>query len=274
MTDDDRLPWFPCFPDKWLSAFAAMGPEEGYLYWIVCLRIYETGGPCRDTPEALSLRTHMKIKRVEVALESLKRTGKLVVRADGLHNPFAEKIIADAIAKRRRLAESGSHGGKKSSEKRKQNQSRASSEASPKTKPPSSNLELELDSEGANAPSAGQQEAPDARVYRRGREVLGNNAGGLVRRVIDHHRGNFALAVSSIEQSSTKSNPREWIGALLRGQVKGNQSPTRNGFAALAAEMNEPQESYDGPVFDLDAVSTEGPARLLEGPARNDKRRS
>ncbi|WP_210250580.1 hypothetical protein [Bradyrhizobium paxllaeri] len=59
---------------------------------------------------------------------------------------------------------------------------------------------------------------PDAELYRRGREVLGKNCGGLITDLKKHHGGNVALARATIEHASTKADPREYVGAVIRGR--------------------------------------------------------
>lgn len=111
---NDRLPWFPCYPSKLLGAFAGMKPDEGYVYWVVCLRIYEVGGPCRDTLDALARRTGMSRKRVSDALELSFQASRLVKDGDGIMNPFAASILEETTA----LCEKRAHAGKKGAETR------------------------------------------------------------------------------------------------------------------------------------------------------------
>ena len=68
-----------------------------------------------------------------------------------------------------------------------------------------------------NAFDADASRSPEADLYQRGREVLGRQAGGLIKQLIDAKQKNLALARASIEQASTKDNPREYIGAVIRG---------------------------------------------------------
>lgn len=58
---------------------------------------------------------------------------------------------------------------------------------------------------------------PDADLYRRGKEILGRDAGGLIKRLLVAKGNSVALARAAIEQASTKHNPREYIGACIRG---------------------------------------------------------
>lgn len=59
--------------------------------------------------------------------------------------------------------------------------------------------------------------APEVELFNRGKEVLGKGAGGLIAQLLAAKQKNVALARAAIEQASTKSNPREYIGAVIRG---------------------------------------------------------
>lgn len=63
-------------------------------------------------------------------------------------------------------------------------------------------------------------EAPDARVYRRGREVLGNSAGGIVKKLIVAKDGNLSLAAAAIETASTKADPKTYLMAIVNARQK------------------------------------------------------
>lgn len=69
--------------------------------------------------------------------------------------------------------------------------------------------------------------SPEARVYDRGREILGPSAGGLVTKLLRRHDGNPALAMASLEVASTKSDPREYIGAIIANH--GDDKPDPRG---------------------------------------------
>lgn len=121
---DDRLDWFACYPEKWLGALAAMKPDEGLVYVIICLRIYEKRGPIIDSNEALGRRTGYRPSHVAKIIDRLIELGKLK-RTDegGLMNPFAEREIAEGAEIALASAKKLSRAGKKSAEKRQQNQS-------------------------------------------------------------------------------------------------------------------------------------------------------
>ena len=79
---------------------------------------------------------------------------------------------------------------------------------------PSSSIEESI------LPSEGTVTAPpDPKkpVYDRGREVLGKSSGGQVTNLIRHHGGDLTATIHTLNLAATKSDPREYIGAILRG---------------------------------------------------------
>jgi hypothetical protein len=70
-------------------------------------------------------------------------------------------------------------------------------------------------------------------LFRRGREVLGKDAGGLISQLLKAKQKNVALARAAIEQASTKSNPREYIGAVIRGPKQSNEPNWLDGIPGV-----------------------------------------
>jgi hypothetical protein len=118
----ERLPWFPCYPSKLLGALAAMKPYEGYVYWIVCLRIYEVGGPCPDSLDALARRTGYSKRVVIEALDLLFQSGKLRRELSGITNPFASEVLAETRLHREGLSAAGQKGAERRWKKSNTNQ--------------------------------------------------------------------------------------------------------------------------------------------------------
>lgn len=79
----DRLPWFKCEPGKLLGALAALSKDDGYLYVIVLMRIYENGGPIKEDTSMLARRTGMTRHLVEKSLSSLFEKDKIQRLDDG-----------------------------------------------------------------------------------------------------------------------------------------------------------------------------------------------
>ncbi len=57
----------------------------------------------------------------------------------------------------------------------------------------------------------------ETEVFRRGKQVLGSSAGGMIKNLIKAKQGSIPHARAAIEIASTKENPREYIGGILTG---------------------------------------------------------
>jgi uncharacterized protein YdaU (DUF1376 family) len=62
---------------------------------------------------------------------------------------------------------------------------------------------------------------PEVDLFNRGKAVLGKNSGGLIAQLLTAKQKNIPLARAAIEQASTKSDPREYIGRIIHGQKPG-----------------------------------------------------
>lgn len=260
---DERLDWFPCNPAKLLGALASMKAPEGYVYVIVLLRIYECGGPCRDTIDALATRSRLNRRVVTECLNSLFKAGRLVSRDGGIHNPVAEAVIADSLALREKRKSAGSAGGNRSAEKRKEKQQTKATKTGDLPQQTSTLLQLQ-DSLFPNGNSAQRQkpskpptelEIARKELFDRGKQVLGSEAGGFVQKLLAAKHGNIALARAAIEQASTMDNPRQYIGGILRGGTNeaNRAGASKRTFAVLAAELRYGA----GGVAGADAVGPE-----------------
>lgn len=58
---------------------------------------------------------------------------------------------------------------------------------------------------------------PQKEVYDRGREILGKKAGGVIRNLLRHTEADCDRALRLLLVAESKSDPREYIGGVLRG---------------------------------------------------------
>lgn len=85
-----------------------------------------------------------------------------------------------------------------------------------------------------NAPDAhASPPDPEAELFRRGREVLGKQSGGLVAKLLAAKHKNIALARAAIEQASTKSDAREYIGRIISGPQQVGQPNWLDGIEGV-----------------------------------------
>ena len=233
MTAANKIPpWFPCYPTKLLGALAQMQPDEGYLYAIILLRIYETWGPISDSVPALARRAGFRTDRTARLLATLIENGKVERTKDGkISNHFAAEIMDQQSSKliaARNLKIMAAESRWRKGELNQQNGHAHAMHSHAERE-----LELELlpsfpDGKEAHpqagAPSEAKEGAPtrvspSADYYRRGRQVLGDRSGGMLKQLIEA-RGELALARASVETASTKGNPREYIASVIRGEKK------------------------------------------------------
>jgi hypothetical protein len=235
----ERLPWFPCYSKELLSTLGGMWAVEQHVYLIILLRIYDSGGVCRDSVDAISMRTGNKRHIVGRALASLVKSGRIVLDASGgMTNPKASLVLAEMAAFHERQKQAGKIGAAARWNPR--TQSLHNSNTIPPLEKPQQNQQngdavamrsdahLHLHKKerkkdavnGADAHSVLAQ-VPDAEteLYRRGKQVLGASSGGLITQLLKAKDGKINLARAAIETAAGKENPREYIGAVIRGAV-------------------------------------------------------
>jgi hypothetical protein len=72
---------------------------------------------------------------------------------------------------------------------------------------------------------------PEAELYRRGKQVLGQSAGGMIKKLVAAKGGSIAQARAAIETASEKGDPGEYIGAIIRGREHDGRSLRERGYA-------------------------------------------
>jgi hypothetical protein len=76
------------------------------------------------------------------------------------------------------------------------------------------------------APNGAQKEpSEEVELFKRGKIILGPNAGGLIAKLLKSKKGSVPLARAIIELASTKENPQEYIGAVIRGPIADRHGP-------------------------------------------------
>jgi hypothetical protein len=68
----------------------------------------------------------------------------------------------------------------------------------------------------------------EKQIYDLGKKLLGPNSGGIIKKLIVAKEGVIPLARAALETSRTKSNPREYIGAIIQGRERAECRPDRS----------------------------------------------
>lgn len=107
----NKMQWFKCKPDPFLSALAEMDADCQHLYAVVILKIYARGGPIRHDVKALATFCRRSVKATQVALDRLMEMGRITLADGHLSNPVAEEELAsrEAISNSRSI--NGKEGG-------------------------------------------------------------------------------------------------------------------------------------------------------------------
>lgn len=158
---DDPMPWFPCLPTKLLGALSAMKPHVGYTYAIVMLRMYEVGGPCHDSLDAIARRTGYTKRVVSDALTILTagEEPKLYREDGGWMNRMVRETLDDMAFRREARQASGREGGRQTSKKRQSNQRKGGSNATDSLPLCSTQLQLQIQD---SPPYGGERAAAEA----------------------------------------------------------------------------------------------------------------
>jgi uncharacterized protein YdaU (DUF1376 family) len=128
---------------------------------------------------------------------------------DGWKHKRIDAEIAAAVASYERRAKAGSKGGK-ATHKTEQCLSNAQARVQAMPEQPTTYKEVR----------AAEAASPEKELFERGKQVLGNDrgTGGLIAKLLNtKFKGNVALARAAIEQASTKQDPREFLGRIVRG---------------------------------------------------------
>lgn len=231
---------------SWMDGTEGLEDGEYRAYHVVCQLIYLNNGPIVLHESGIAGRCNQHPLAFRRNVEKLIERGKIVRSNDGkITNRRVEAELVKIVARRRKNPETprappahppgvgrGSGGGS-AAKPLKTKEATPSGEAleSKNKKTP-----------GANAPGAGDLERE---LFRRGKEVLGVNAGGMITQLLKAKGYDVTAAMQAIEDASTKHSPREYVGAAIKrgGTVK-------NGAAAAALSAwrevtEQQQEGFD-----------------------------
>jgi hypothetical protein len=81
---------------------------------------------------------------------------------------------------------------------------------------------------GIDADAVAPRPDPEVDYFRRVKEICGTSGGGLGKRLLDAKNGSVPLARAAVEQASTKHDPREYLGAIIRGKEGPECRPDRS----------------------------------------------
>lgn len=208
----------PLYVADYLRDTRRLTTAEHGAYLLLIMEYWTTGGLPDDDSQ---------LARIVGMSAAEWRKAKPTIQAffqNGWQHHRIDAEIAKAEAKHERRTEAGKRGGIAKANS-KQNPSNATGNATSNALASSSQPQRK---DAAGAALTVVPEIPpftaaelEKSYFDRGKEVLGKNAGGLLKNLLKAKENSVALARAAIEQASTKSDPREYIGRIISGQKPG-----------------------------------------------------
>jgi uncharacterized protein YdaU (DUF1376 family) len=236
--------------DAWDEGTADLTLEEEAAYLRLCHQMYrrQQSVPVNDRLLCSLWRCHQN--KARPLLQKLISKGKIYVLEDGrVINDRVRRELDARETLRRHRADAGHTGGTRSAEARRKSLENNDAEIAKSTRGEERRGEerrerkntasgasiVNLFTEPDTQPDRPiKQEAPEAIVFREGRELLGKSAGGMIKKLLDAKGGNIASARAAILEASTKDNPRQYIGGIIN----------RRNAAPLGREPDRPGRVY------------------------------
>jgi hypothetical protein len=232
--------WYKLAYDAWDEGTHDLTLEEEAALLRVCNQIYRRKGPIPNSRKLLCSLWRCHPNRADRLLDALLSKKKIILNEDGdltNYRATTELVTRREVAERR--ASSGRLGGRHRSDPEKKTnennddkkrlvnigkaeESRKEKIASPK------------EGEGAKAPPLFEEprqavEPADARVYRRGREILGAKSGGVITNLIKSKRGVLGEAMAILEKAADRGvGAMEFVQGAIRWE-ENRHRPTHGG---------------------------------------------
>lgn len=225
-------PWMPLYIADYRKHTSHLGAAEHGAYLLLIMHYWAVG----ELPD-----DDRQLARIACMTEREWRRARPIIQRF-FHSGWRHHRIDSELGKTAKVSEAYASRAKKAAGKR---WSKHTSSNAPSNAPssPSSNAtgmlgdaEPHPHSSGALAPSLSEskdsaskrvENDPERELFERGKAVLGPDAGGLIAKVRKAKNGSIPLARAVIETASTKQNPREYVGAILRGAAEQEQENGR-----------------------------------------------
>lgn len=199
-----EFPALPLFTDAFMADCGHLNDAERGRYILLLMVMWRTPG-CRapDDDAWLAKRFHRTVADVQSEVRPIISE---FCKSDG--NWIKQKRLSREFLFVTRQSRKQSVRAKSRWNKEKNNAVADATSGIAPTPTPTPTIEDKKD--------AADAATDEVRLFQRGKAVLGPAAGGLISKLLKA-KGNPALAIAAIEVASTKQNPREYIGAMVRG---------------------------------------------------------
>lgn len=220
--------WMPLYVADYLADTGHLSTVEHGAYMLLIMHYWQNGGIPDEDPKLaricrLSVKEWLNIKETLADLFS----------SDWTHKRIDEEIAKTSETMDKRST-AGRTAGLASAAARRRNVQRTLNDApnddativERSSTPPARGLP----SPPPSVPNGTAPADPETELFRRGRDVLGKDAGGMVAKLLKAKGGRIHEARSAIEMASGKSDPREYVGAIIRGVANPTEGVVKVGL--------------------------------------------
>ena len=218
------------YPDEYIAGVGnVLRADEQGVYWMICSLIMSEGGAISENHRRIGNLCMIGPSKTKRIIDRLVELGKLDRFESKIVQKRAEKEVKSAQKRIENAQESGRMGGRPN-KKTQQNQQNDKADGffaeklTTNHQPPTTNQDSN---------SVPAERPPDAFVYEFGKQVLGQKAGGLIRKLIGACEGDLGRAYGALVDAAGKQDSREYIGAVCRGP------PGSRPVAELMAELED-----------------------------------
>lgn len=96
------MSWFKCFPEKFLNGVYGLTPNEGWVYTVLIMQMYDGGGSVPENNEWLAKRCNMRVDSFKRSVNALISLGKIYRSNKMLRNPTVDHIVQSSDYRRTR----------------------------------------------------------------------------------------------------------------------------------------------------------------------------
>lgn len=218
--------------EAWDEGTDSLSLELEGAYLRLCHQMYRRRGPVPNQINTLARIWRCHQNKARRLLSTLLEEGKITVTPDGhLTNTKVTQVLDKRGIKSRQAVDAGHIGGIRSGEIRRnqlENNDQNEASASSTIQPCEAVHHIEEKRrEEKNAAKAAPEVLPEAELFRRGKELLGQNSGGLIKNLLAAKNKNVALARAALETASTKGDAREYLMSIVHGRDSPNDLRAR-----------------------------------------------
>lgn len=210
------------YPADFFGGVAGMSAELIGVYWIICTLLYMSDGSIKTDDPRLKKNSGVSYQRLPGALRDLRDLGKIDLGND---QAVTQQRVSSELARAQLRIDKAQASGKQGGRKTKDNNDLGKPDGLTQEKlsdiiQQPSTIISSVSNETADVSRFPNPRTPEQRYFDEVVRVLGNKGRSLGAKLLKACDGDAGRASLALNTAATKSGPREWIGAVLRGERK------------------------------------------------------